>query len=162
LVTVATLPPPAIPEALRRPLRLPNPRHDGSCPSSPVAGPPVTTAHPSAAVAVGDGPVYPVLFRAGPDGRLDQSAVVYWDAPKPLGGVAIVRGHRLGAPSDRIRFQNDQRELGLVHVLDPAAAHPSGREGHWWRTTRLRASAGCYGFQIDGLRFSQVLVVQFR
>jgi len=162
LVTVATLPPPAIPEALRRPLRLPNLRHDGSCPSSPVAGPPVTTADPSAAVAVGDGPVYPVLFRAGPDGRLDQSAVVYWDAPKPLGGVAIVRGHRLGAPSDRIRFQNDQQELGLVHVLDPAAAHPSGREGHWWRTTRLRASAGCYGFQIDGLRFSQVLVVEFR
>jgi hypothetical protein len=162
LVTVATLPPPAIPEALRRPLRLPNLRHDGSCPSTPVAGPPVTTAHPSAAVAVGDGPVYPVLFRADPDGRLDKSAVVYWDAPKPLGGVAIVRGHRLGAPSDRIRFQNDQQELGLVHVLDPAAAHPSGREGHWWRTTRLRASAGCYGFQIDGLRFSQVLVVEFR
>ena len=162
LVTVATLPPPAIPEALRRPLRLPNLRHDGSCPSSPLAGPPVTTAHPSAAVAVGDGPVFPVLFRAGPDGRLDQSAVVYWDAPKPLGGVAIVRGHRLGAPSDRIRFQNDQQELGLVHVLDPAAAHPSGREGHWWRTTRLRASAGCYGFQMDGLRFSQVLVVEFR
>jgi len=148
LVTVATLPPPAIPEALRRPLRLPNLRHDGSCPSSPVAGPPVTTAHPSAAGAGGDGP--------------DQSAVVYWDAPKPLDGVVIVRGHRLGAPSDRIRFQNDQQELGLVHVLDPAAAHPSGREGHWWRTTRLRASAGCYGFQIDGLRFSQVLVVEFR
>ena len=162
LVTVATLPPLAIPEALRRPLRLPNLRQDGSCPSSPLAGPPVTPAHPSAAAAVGDGPVYPVLFRAGPDGQWDKSAVVYWDAPKPRGGVAIVRGHRLGAPSDRIRFQNDQQELGLVHVLDPAAAHPSGREGHWWRTTRLRASAGCYGFQIDGLRFSQVLVVEFR
>jgi hypothetical protein len=76
--------------------------------------------------------------------------------------VAIVRGHRLGAPSDRIRFQNDQQELALVHVLDPAAAHPAGREGHWWPTTRLRASTGCYGFQIDGLRFSQVLVVEFR
>ena len=115
-----------------------------------------------AAVAVGDGPVYPVLFRAAADGRLDHAAVVYWDAPKPLGGVAIVRGHRLGVPSDRIRFQDDQRKLGLIHVLDPAAAHPAGREGHWWRTTPLRAGAGCYGFQIDGPGFSEVLVVEFR
>lgn len=138
------------PWALRRPLRLSNLRHDGSCPSSPVAGPPVTTAHPSAAVAVGDGPVYPVLFRAGPDGRLDQSAVVYWDAPKALGGVAIVRGHRLGAPSDRIGFQNEQQELGLVHVLDPAAAHPSGREGHWWRTTGSAPAPAATGSRSTG------------
>jgi hypothetical protein len=162
VVSVATLPRPVIPAALRRPLRLPNLRRDGSCPTTTVAGPPITAARPLAAVAVGDGPVYPVLFRATADGRLDQSTVVYWDAPKPLGGVAIVRGHRLGAPGDRIRFQDDQKELGLVHVLDPAAAHPAGREGHWWRTTSMRAGPGCYGFQIDGPRSSQVLVVEFR
>ena len=44
-------------------------------------------------------------------------------------------------------------------MLDPAASHPAG-EGRWWRPTRLRAGAGCYGLQIDGLRFSQVLVVE--
>jgi len=161
LASVATLPPPAIVEPLRRPLRLPNLRRDGSCPTTPVVGPAMTAARPVAAVAVGDGPIYPVLFRAA-DGRLDQTAVVYWDAPKPLGGAAIVRGHRLGAPSDRIRFQDDQQELGLIHVLDPAAAHPAGRAGLWWRTTLLRAGAGCYGFQIDGPGFSEVLVVEFR
>lgn len=163
LVSVVTLPPPAIPEALRRPLRLPSLRGDGSCPATPAAGPPMTRANPVAAVALGDGPVYPVLFRAAVDGRLDRTSVVYWDAPKPLGGVVIVRGHRLGAPRDPIRFQDDkQEELGLIHVLDPAAAHPAGGEGLWWRTTLLRAGAGCYGLQIDGPRFSQVLVVEFR
>jgi hypothetical protein len=121
----------------------------------------MTPAHPVAAVAVGQGPVYPVLFRAAPDGRLDQSAVAYWDAPEPLGGVAIVRGYRLGAPRDRIRFLDDQQKPSLVHVLDPATAHPAGPTGHWWRPTRLRASAGCYGLQIDGPRFSTVLVVEF-
>jgi hypothetical protein len=162
LVTVVTLPPPAIPEALRRPLRLPSLRRDGSCPATPAAGPPMTRANPVAAVALGDGPVYPVLFRAAVDGRLDRTSVVYWDAPKPLGGVVIVRGHRLGAPRDPIRFQDDKQELGLIHVLDPATAHPAGSEGLWWRTTLLRAGAGCYGLQIDGPGFSQVLVVEFR
>jgi hypothetical protein len=158
---LGTLPPVAIPAALRRPLRLPTLRRDGSCPTTPAVGPPMTPAHPVAAVAVGQGPVYPVLFRAAPDGRLDQSAVAYWDAPEPLSGVAIVRGYRLGAPRNRIRFLDDQQKPSLVHVLDPATAHPAGPTGHWWRPTRLRAGAGCYGLQIDGPRFSTVLVVEF-
>jgi hypothetical protein len=162
VVSVTTLPPTVIPQGLRRPLRLPSLGRDGSCPTTSAVGPPMTAAHPVAAVVVGAGPVYPVLFRAGPDGRLDRSAVAYWDAPKPLGGVAIVRGHRLGAPRDRIRFLNDQQQLGVVHVLDPAAAYSAGRQGRWWRPTRLQAGAGCYGLQIDGPGFSQVLVVEFR
>lgn len=162
-VSVSTLPPPAaVPSPVRRPLRLPGLRPDGSCPTSPAVGPTITPDHPVAAVAVGDGPVYPVLFRAATAGRLDHSAVAYWDAPTPLGGPVIVRGHRLGAPEDRIRFQDDRRQLQPVHVLDPAAAYPAGPQGgSWWRATRLRAGTGCYGLQIDGRRFSEVLVVQF-
>ena len=160
-VTIVTVPETEVPAALRRPLRLPDPGRDGACPATPVVGPRLTVDHPVAAVAVGTGPVVPVLFRAGPGGLLDPSAVAYWDAPRPLGGAAIVRGHRLGAPRDRIRFLHDQ-EPSLVHVLDPAAAYPDGRKGNWWRATRLRAGTGCYGLQIDGPRFSQVLVVEFR
>jgi hypothetical protein len=162
VVSVATPPPMGIPESLRRPVRLPNLGRDGSCPASPAVGPPMTRARPVAAVAVGDGPVYPVLFRAAPDGRLDRSAVAYWDAPEPPGGVVIVRGHRLGAPEDRVRFLSDSQQLSLVHVLDPAVAHPAGPRGHWWRPTRLRVGAGCYGLQIDGPDFSEVLVVEFK
>jgi hypothetical protein len=160
VVSVPTLPP--VPKAPRRPLRLPGLGRDGTCPATPAVGPPMTPSHPVAAVAVGDGPVVPVLFRATPDGRLDRSAVAYWDAPRPLGGAAIVRGHRLGAPGDRIRFLDDARGSSLVHVLDPAAGHPAGARGYWWPATRLRAGAGCYGLQIDGPRFSQVLVVELR
>jgi hypothetical protein len=158
----ATPTPTEIPEALRRPVRLPNLGRDGSCPATPAVGPPMTRAHPVAAVAVGRGPVFPVLFRADADGRLDRSAVAYWDAPEPPGGVVIVRGHRLGAPEDRVRFLSDSQQLSLVHVLDPAVAHPAGPRGHWWRPTRLRVGAGCYGLQIDGPGFSEVLVVEFK
>jgi hypothetical protein len=162
LVSVATLPPVAIPAALRRPLRLPALRRDGSCPTSPMVGPSITPAHPVAAVAVGDGPVYPVLFRATADGRLDNSWVVYWDAPKPPDGPVIVRGHRLGAPRDRVGFQQDQQQPRRpIHVLDPAIAYPTGDRGSWWPKTRLRAGRGCYGLQLDGAGFSEVLVVEF-
>ena len=158
----ATPTPTPIPEALRRPVRLPNLGRDGSCPTTPAVGPPMTRAHPVAAVAVGRGPVYPVLFRADAGGRLDRSAVAYWDAPEPPGGVVIVRGHRLGAPEDPVRFLSDSQQLSPVHVLDPAVAHPAGPRGHWWRPTRLRVGAGCYGLQIDGPGFSEVLVVEFK
>ena len=160
-VSRPTPPPAAVPAALRRPLRLPGLRRDGSCPVSQAVGPPITQARRVAAVAVGDGPVYPVLFRAATDGRLDRSAVAYWDAPAPIGGPAIVRGHRLGRPGDRIAFQDGQERSRLVHVLDPAAAYPAGSQGRWWRPTRLRAGPGCYGLQIDGPGFSQVVVVEF-
>jgi hypothetical protein len=159
VASAGTLAPGRVPEGLGRPLRLPSPRRDGSCPTSPAVGPPRTRANPVASVAVGDGPVYPVLFRAA-GGRLDRSAVAYWDAPEPLGGPAIVRGHRLGAPGDRVRFVDDDQRPRPVHVLDPALAHDTGAGGHWWRPTRLRAGAGCYGFQIDGPRFTQVVVVE--
>ena len=162
VVSVATLPPAAtIPAALRRPLRLPGLRRDGSCPTSPMVGPSITRAHPVAAVAVGDGPVYPVLFRATAAGRLDHSSVAYWDAPKPLGGPVIVRGHRLGAPQDRVGFLQDQQKSRPIHLLDPANAYQAGEQGSWWRPTRLQAGRGCYGLQIDGVGFSEVLVVEF-
>ena len=104
VVSVTTLPPPAtIPAALRRPLRLPGLRRDGSCPTSPMVGPSITRAHPVAAVAVGDGPVYPVLFRATAAGRLDHSSVAYWDAPKPLGGPAGGRVRLASTPWTWVR-----------------------------------------------------------
>ena len=162
VVSVATLPPPAtIPAALRRPLRLPGLRRDGSCPTSPMVGPSITRAHPVAAVAVGDGPVYPVLFRATAAGRLDHSSVAYWDAPKPLGGPVIVRGHRLGAPQGPGRLPAGPAEVAPDHLLDPAIAYQAGEQGSWWRPTRLQAGRGCYGLQIDGVGFSEVLVVEF-
>jgi hypothetical protein len=161
VAAVTALPSPApVPAALRRPLRLPGLRPDGSCPTSPVAGPALTPARQVASVAVGDGPVYPVLFRATADGRLDRRAVVYWEAPDPPDGVVIVRGHRLGAPADRVRFANDELPPSPTYVLDPVLAHPDGYRGLWWRPTSLHAGAGCWGLQLDGAGFSEVLVIE--
>lgn len=111
-------------------------------------------------VAVGDGPVYPVFFKNTADGGLARASSVYWVAPRPLGGVAIVRGHRLGAPEDRVR-DKDQK-VDVVQVLDPAPAGQTDSQGHGWITFLLRAGVGCYGLQIDAPRFRKVLVVQFR
>jgi len=157
--SVSTLPP--VPAELRRQLRLPGVRPDGSCPTSRMVGPPITKAQRVAAVAVGDGPVYPVLFRASAEGRLDPATVAYWDAPEPVDGVVIVRGHRLGAPTDQIRFRSDQQKASPTYVLNPVVAYPDGRKGQWWPPTSLHAGSGCYGLQIDGANFSEVLVVEF-
>jgi hypothetical protein len=156
----ATAPVPPIPPALLRPLRLPSPPPDGSCPASRIVRPPKPHTGTVAAVALGRGPVYPTLLWNAVDGTLDRTSAVWWDAPRPLGGVAIVRGHRLGAPRERVGFEDDTGRVGLVQVLDPAMARQAGRQGHWWHTSRLHAGSGCFGLQIDGPGFSQVLVLE--
>ena len=37
-----------------------------------------------------------------------------------------VRGHRLGAPKERVGFQQDQQKPRPVHLLDPASAYRAG------------------------------------
>src|SRR6266487_3074578 len=157
----STTPPRTFPSALARPLRLPSPPPDGSCPATPPArGRHVWGSGPQA-VALGAGPVYPVLFTT-PGGLPDRTSSVYWVAPQPVGGVAIVRGHRLGTPHDLVRFQAEDHTVSAVEVLDPAAAGQTDNGGSWWLTFLLRAGVGCYGLQIDSARFSEVVVVDFR
>ncbi len=157
----STTPPRTFPRALARPLRLPSPPPDGSCPATPPArGRPIWGSGPQA-VALGVGPVYPVL-RTTPGGAPDLTSSVHWVAPRPLGGVAIVRGHRLGMPRDLVRFQAQDHAVRAVEVLDPAAAGQTDNGGSWWLTFLLRVGVGCYGFQIDSARFSEVVVVDFR
>src|SRR6266540_1479894 len=100
--------------------------------------------------------------RTFPGGLPDRTSSVYWVAPQPVGGVAIVRGHRLGTPHDLVRFQAEDHTVSAVEVLDPAAAGQTDNGGSWWLTFLLRAGVGCYGLQIDSARFSEVVVVDFR
>ena len=161
LVTSPTTPPPTFPRALARPLRLPSPPPDGSCPATPPTRGRHIWGSDQHAVALGDGPVYPVLLTK-PDGGPDRTSSMYWIAPTPLGSVAIVRGHRLGRPHDPVRFQDQDHHLTAVQVLDPAAAGQADNGGSWWPTFLLRVGVGCYGLQIDGARFSKVIVTDFR
>jgi hypothetical protein len=157
----STTPPQTFPAALARPLRLPSLRPDGSCPATPPTRGRHIWGSDQQTVALGDGPVYPVLLTK-PDGGPDRTSSMYWVAPTPLGGVAIVRGHRLGRPHDPVRFQDEDHPVTAVEVLDPAAAGQADNGGSWWPTFLLRVGVGCYGLQIDGPRFSQVVVVDFR
>jgi hypothetical protein len=156
-----TTPPRTVPTALTRPLRLPSLRPDGSCPSTPPARGRHIWGSDQHAVALGDGPVYPVLFTK-PGGGPDRTSSVYWVAPTPPGGVVIVRGHRLGMPHDPVRFQDEDHHVTAVQVLDSAAAGQADNGGSWWITFLLRVGVGCYGLQIDGARFSEVVVIDFR
>jgi hypothetical protein len=158
-----TTPPRTFPAALARPLRLPSLRSDGSCPATPPARDRrLWPSDPQApAMVLGNGPVYPVLF-TNPSGGADRDSSVYWIAPRPLAGVAIVRGHRLGVPHDRVRFQDEHHHVTAVEVLDPAAAGQADNGGLWWLTFLLRVGVGCYGLQIDSAAFSEVVVVDFR
>jgi hypothetical protein len=160
-VVRSTAPPATFPRALARPLRLPSPPPDGSCPASPPARDRNVWSGGAPTAALGDGPVYPVLaLRLS--GQPDQTSPVRWVAPRPPTGVAIVRGQRLGMPEQPVRFQAEDETVSAVQVLDPAAARRTDNGGWWWRTFLLRAGSGCYGLQIDGAGFSEVVVVDFR
>jgi hypothetical protein len=69
--------------------------------------------------------VYPVLFRNAADGGLDRTSGCF-GRPHAARWGAVVRGHRLGAPRDRIGFQDQAGNPGLVEVLDPASARRTG------------------------------------
>jgi hypothetical protein len=159
--TSSTTPPRTVPTALARPLRLPSLRPDGSCPATPPARGRHIWGSDQQAEALGDGPVYPVLFTK-PGGGPDRTSSVYWVAPTPPGGVVIVRGHRLGRSHAPVRFQDEDRNVTTVEVFDPAAAGQADTGGLWWITFLLRVGPGCYGLQVDGPGFSEVVVVNFR
>ena len=66
-------------------------------------------------------------------------------------GRVLVRGRRLDGP-EQVRFEHGTLPR-LERRLPRAGRHPS--------MTRLRAP-GCYGYQVDGSRFSYVVVFEAR
>ena len=143
-----------IPRALRRPLRIPAPRSDGTCP--------VSRKHAVSdqfAPALGPGPAYPAGFD-------DQSTLRFggavfpppWTGQKTLWIVAptyrgpiLIRGHQIGGnwwvgfdgfeaqPWSELRIRGTGKWLGYASY------------------TRVRAE-GCYAYQVDGTSFSRVIV----
>jgi hypothetical protein len=154
---------PAYPASLLRPLRLPSLGPAGACPLTlPVRSWPYRRDVGANAVAVGGGPVQSVFVR-GQRGRGLRPLWISWQATQPLGGTAIVRARRLGpAQAGPVAF--DEGGILLpVKVLDEAQSSPvevAGRPLPFWMSFRLDGGRGCYGLQIDGPAFSQVVVVE--
>ncbi len=147
---------------LRRPLRIPTIAPGSPCPKTPPSGDIKTVASELVGTAFGPGPVFPGLGFSqtadlsfnypAPPGSLDYGTgwsgqKVMWILADRYSGPALVRGRQLDGPHPlRIDGEAERRLVG-------SGGHPS--------TTKFRAP-GCYGYQVDGLRFSFVIVFQAR
>ena len=162
-------PPGHVPAALRRRLHLPVVKRGTRCPVSA----PGRVVSPDSAPAIGDGPLYavsvlslarsgvlPFEYPLGRNGLFRGSSwggqVLKWIGDPAYAGPALIRGrqldgpHRLGFGRWRIPYSEMQLAPGKG---DPDAGGWRG----WGGYARFRA-AGCYGIQVDGTHFSEVIV----
>jgi hypothetical protein len=156
-------------QALQRPVRLPTVEIGEAC---PTAGQPIRST--PFGIAQGQGPVYPVALSyegIPPTGSSGFSSLHLADAPLPtlmwlaepeFAGTVLVRGSQLGdedtAGAD-IRFVPGDRELRLA-AAPYGSIVPGESAGlrHLFAYTVI-PMPGCYGFQIDGLDFTRVVIV---
>jgi hypothetical protein len=151
---------------LRRRLHLPRVLPGGRCPASRLHD-----LGKFVSPGLGPGPVYPVLGSvlgfvfpppAGGSALFAGSAwggtKVLWIAASSYRGPVLIRGRELGGPHE-VRFGAARIPAAEMRLSVPGAysvGEPAGwRE--WPSYTRLQAG-GCYAYQVDGTRFSIVIV----
>jgi hypothetical protein len=154
----------SIPDELRRPLHFPHVGPGERCPSS--HGHPTTTPFISGSL-LGEGSVEPLIANPVTQGgratlgspadwpRWRALKVVWMSLPSYRGPV-VVRGTRL-----------DRRALlgfGAAPHAGPLVAPPGASMNSFagyrsWPDTAWVRQPGCYGWQVDGLGFSEIIVV---
>jgi len=155
-----------VPAALRRPMHLPHLAAGTRCPISP----PARKVDPNEGAALGPGPIYLVsLFshtavmpfvqpsRTGLFGGSSWGGqVLKWIGAPSYHGPVLVRGRKLTG-RDGLGFGAGKIPLAEMDV-PPFGAHmnPGGWQ-LWAGYARLR-SPGCYGLQVDGTTFSEVII----
>jgi hypothetical protein len=133
-----------------------------------VVAPPKQVS-PDLGDALGDGPIYLVGY-GGADGitsvyKLREDGGWYylktlWAAPPDFHGLFLLRGHQIDGPNE-LRFSavdTAPPDLQAVFSTDDAGSTQSGWLP-WLHYMRVRAP-GCYGVQVDGLNFSNVIRFQ--
>jgi hypothetical protein len=153
-----------------RPLHLPPLGANGSCPTSggSFLNNPVTGDGPY----LGTGPVRMGIWNRGNIARgqvvLGLNSVapgwfgidVTWLSPPSYQGPFIVRGAKIGEPG-RIRVWGNVLPIGGPLVV-PAGPSGYGQDESGYRALPngiLVGAPGCYGLQVDGRGFSEVIVV---
>jgi hypothetical protein len=159
-----------VPSQLRRPFHLPARPPHARCPVSA----PGKQVSPDFAPAIGEGPLYAIslfsLARTGtlpfdypprPGGLFAGSAwggqVLKWLGDPSYTGPVLIRGRRL---RDRYRlgFGSGTFFAYSEMQLPPGQGDPQvGGWRGWPGYARLRLP-GCYGLQVDGTNFSEVIV----
>ena len=159
---------------LRRPLHLPDVAPGEPCPVSPVdEGVDWETAGIFGGSGTGPGPIYPGLGGGDPPGHIVATkehandrwfaTKVFWYATPGYRRPALLRGARLDGPGP-LRFTQPLQRGGPVPGLRLRGFDK--REDAQWRPPGARGRPsgvyikrpGCYGVQIDGTRFSRVVI----
>jgi hypothetical protein len=155
----------ALPAALLRPLRLPTVAHDSRCPTS--TGTTVNNAY-FGGVALGRGPVRPIPAARGDlvHGVVQLSTATgvpgwlgfktLWFSTPSYQGPWMVRAKRLDGPGPIAFGETPTLEPLVVppgETLNASAGFRTAPGGTWVK------SPGCYGWQVDGLTFSNTIVV---
>ncbi len=153
--------------SLRRGLRLRPLLPGNECPRT--AG---GTHAPKVAITLGDGPAYPVLgMSAAPPhpagvARLHDGIrhagwywhKTLWAVDKRYRGPVLIRGARIDPPGP-LRFGTGDVAMGSYHVLSELQM-PTEQQARWryGASSTLVRGPGCYAFQVDGTKFSDVIV----
>ena len=159
----ATLPvTPIDPTTLARPFHLPSPS-GAVCPHSKAR-----VLSPAFGPALGPGPVTPVgigtdgVLNAPQQGKVRVQTITWVIAPA-YGGPALVRGRELGK-SGTVQFgTGGVATANQLRLPAGGGTTPNGAPG-WrsWSVTIAVPQSGCYGFQVDGVGFSTVILFEVR
>lgn len=153
-----------IPQALFRPLRIPVIRTGESCPASRGK---LAKMPRFPRVALGRGPVRPMFLDGGDlsigivDARTSTNAPGWlaiktnWFSMPSYQGPIVIRAARLGA-NGTIAFNVDPTDYVLV-VPPGKTLNSTGLWRNMPGGTYVK-TPGCYGWQVDGLTFSDVIV----
>jgi hypothetical protein len=157
-----------IPSVLRRPLHFPALRPGRQCPTS--HGHPVNSAE-FGGIAVGNGPVQAIIAEEpAADARRGIADLVsptntppwlgvktLWFSMPAYQGPFVIRAKRLDHPGPIAMGEGPT----VAPVVVPPGPTLNGSSG--WRQVpggTWVKSPGCYAWQVDGLRFSEVIVVR--
>jgi len=148
-------------EVLHRPLRLPHLASGAECPRSPTQPAPALNAAFGGYV-LGPGPAYAGAFAQDATVHYGSSPVeaggwrgfkVLWIVRPVYRDRLLIRGRQLDGPAT-IHFAGQSQEMRIGN-WGTASGAPGW--GHRPSTEWVRAP-GCYGFQLDGPRFSRILI----
>jgi len=159
-----------VPTALRRPMHLPHLAAGARC----AVSAPGRKVDPNEGAAIGRGPIYALSLgafgrtavlpfvlpsRAHFGGSAWGGQVLKWIGTPSYHGPVLIRGRKLTGP-DGLGFGGGKVPLAEMDV-PPGRAGGVGLNPGGWRLwsgyARLR-SPGCYGLQVDGTTFSEVII----
>jgi hypothetical protein len=161
----------SIPPSLSRPLAFPGLATGGRCPTT--HGAEFATSQ-FGGIALGRWPVQPLIvpqvardrgpakkgilrFRNPPEPSGWRSLKTLWFGKPTYQGLVLIRGREIGG-SNKVAFGE---ELSLVDPQLPPGPTINGSNGwrQWPGGTWVQAP-GCYGWQIDGVGFSHVIIFE--